>query len=244
MGQCLIKLILFNTIICLLISCSPDFRYISKDFNKEIIVNTKYVNDKSKLIKQIDIQKDGSTIVKTFTKDSILISSERYINYKEEQYIGESTYWYENGKIKKIINLKKNGILDGVLKTYYIDGKIKRNDIYKNEKLIDGNCFDSTGNKIKYFPYISEPLMDLALLSECLVYPESMRRQNIQEEVILKILFDKNGKIVKITYDDKNLDEFLNEAIRCILKMKFEPGYLDGEASEFTVFVPISFRLR
>ena len=236
-GKSLLSAFIFLT----LISCS-NYRYVTQNYNATIIIDSVQA---AKIDTDYKIEKDsnGIHIVQTYSKDSILISIERYIDYKNSIHTDESRFWYPDGNLKKTINYNKVGKKEQKLITYHNNGQIKREDLYKNGKLITGKCYDSLGNEVKYFPYETEPIVDLNQISNCFKYPENLRRQDIEERLIAKILVDKKGKIIKIKYDDLHSPEFVNEAVLCILKSNIQPAYEDGEPILCWVSIPIMFRI-
>ena len=244
LGRFIIKLLVYQILPFLLVSCNQI--YLSKQFNSEIIIDTNYVNEDKKLIKKIELDSNKITLVKTYDNNNNLISIERYSDYKRHLYFGESMYLFPNGKIELKLNYNEDGDFDGKQKSYYLNGKIKRDDLFKNGELISGQSFDSIGNPIKYIPLDVLPSIDMYLVNKSKVYPEIMRRKNIQESVILYCLIDKKGKIAKIKYDNKNSFEFVKEAIRCTLKYgKYnKPRYIDGKPSECWVYLTIEFILK
>jgi TonB family protein len=71
-----------------------------------------------------------------------------------------------------------------------------------------------------------------------------MRRNGIQENVILQVYISKNGRIIKITYDKDNSIEFIREAVKCVRKLEpIPPFYLDGKPIDSKIHIPITFRL-
>ena len=68
--------------------------------------------------------------------------------------VGEERRWFENGAPSLKAYYNNEGNLHGHFLSYWKNGKLRRDDTYKNGKLEEGNCYDSLGNKLpKYFPY-------------------------------------------------------------------------------------------
>jgi hypothetical protein len=234
--------LLIACIIMTMMSCSK-FRYVTRNLNATIVIDSVQVIEE---ISEKSIEKDskGIYIVQSYSKDSVLISIVRYkdtINYIQT---GESRYCFQDGKIKRIENYNDNGFLDGRILTYYHNGTTKRDDLYNSDSLISGKCYDSLGNEIKYFKCYVEPSIDLKQFQSCLVYPENLRRQDIEERLILQVLINKKGEIVKIKYDNNHSPAFVVEAVKCALKAKITPSYIDGEPIPIWIHIPITFRLR
>lgn len=79
-----------------------------------------------------------------------------YSNYKEKIIDGKTQIWREKGILKEEISYK-NDKYHGEYKTYWKNGKLKRNDLYENDSLISGICYDTSGNKVPYFKIESDP---------------------------------------------------------------------------------------
>jgi len=89
------------------------------------------------------------------------------------------------------------------------------------------------------FPYV-----DINKFQKLIKYPIELRKANIQGRVIVKILVDKNGKIVKkiVEYTE---NELLNEsALDAFDKYgKVEPAIQNGKPIHCWVSVPIKYKL-
>lgn len=236
------KILLFAGIFLTLISCS-NYRYVTQNYNATIIIDSVQAAEMSAENK-IEYDSSGIYIVKTFSKENILIANEKFFDNKKNKKIEDSKYYFPDGKLKFTMNYDKEGKRDGKLLSFYLNGKTKREDFYKLDSLISGKCYDSLGNEVKYFNYFESTTINLQILQSCLKYPENLRRQNIEELVILKILLDKKGKIIKIKYDELNSMEFVNVGARCILNYNLNPVKVDGEPIIYWVSIPIHFRLR
>lgn len=74
-------------------------------------------------------------------------------------------------------------------------------------------------------------------------YPKKAARKNIQGEVIISFIINKEGNIEKIQTFGKH--EILNEEARRIVSLlpKFEPGSINGIPKRVKFKFPITFRL-
>jgi periplasmic protein TonB len=174
----------------------------------------------------------------------------KYSNYKEYKYDGKYKAYYENGQVRKEADYKK-GEIDGKLLTYWKNGNPKRIDIYENNKLITGKCFDSTNLEIPYYPYEKKPRYPGGenLLAKYIVqeikYPENCKNNGIQGTVYVSFMVKKEGNIsdVKIFKGvNKELDD---EALRVASKLtRWVPGIQDGEAVNVKYILPLQFTLQ
>lgn len=75
-------------------------------------------------------------------------------------------------------------------------------------------------------------------------YPEFAKQEGIEGLVILKLIIDTDGSVIKITVI-KSLKEygFDDEAIKAVKKWKFSKCSVKGTPVKYTIFQPIAFKL-
>ncbi len=200
---------------------------------------------------------DSILIEKEYTLSGQIKSERRY--YEEDKkgsklkfkvFEGSSIYWHENGQIKAEKNYKKS-MLDGTLKTYWKNGQLKRNDLYKLNKRVEGICYDSLGNQVEYYPYEVMPKFPggeqalLLFLNNNVRYPLRAQKSGIQGRVITQFVVDTKGKIVDLEIL-RPVDLDLNaEALRVVRSMPdWIPGVQDGENVRVKYTLPVNFRLQ
>ncbi len=90
-----------------------------------------------------------------------------------------------------------------------------------------------------------EPDVDLAALQKKVEYPDVARRAGIEGKVIVRVLVDKNGRVIKTKVWQSD-SELLNEAaVKAVEEHGvFTPGIQNGEPVTCWVSIPIRFRLR
>ena len=71
-----------------------------------------------------------------------------YFSRKKERLSYRS--FYKSGKPQLKIFFKKERF-DGTLVSYWENGQLKRKDLFKNGKLIEGQCWDETGSSVPYY---------------------------------------------------------------------------------------------
>ena len=115
----------------------------------------------------------------------------RDTNYPDYEYdSGVKEFDYEVGDIK-------DGLREGNW-IGFLDGKVVFKEQYKLGDLVKGESFDKNG---KSYPY--EMINDFGLmpfykfLASNMKYPPDARRNGIQGNVLIKIAFDKEGKIIR-----------------------------------------------
>ena len=240
-----IKLLLLLAILPVISSCRHlrEFRYESKALNSTIIIDSSIVSTNYTTTEVLAYEKGMITTVKTFTKDSLLIAAEKFSGKNRDKYYGESKYWYPNGQLKKVVNCNNDGWLDGKVTTYHNNGKLKRDDIFRNGDFQSGKCYDSSGAVIEHYPYYVFGKCDIDQFMGCIIYPDIMETYGLSEVVAIMIHVNEKGNITKIEYDNGNAPDYVKIALKCVLNyLIFTPRYIDGEATPFTYYLPLVFK--
>lgn len=244
-------LYLFILLLCLS-ACGQKIgrRYESKKFDKEI-----YLNSPSRISanneRNINSKDSAGNILTTpLSHGNVLFPTETIDNEKDRIPFGELKQFYPDGKLKTIIyydNTRKSMQLT----TYYPNGILKRECDFLNGSLISSVCFDSLGNKTPHCDINFEPEIDLNKFNSCLVYPEILKKEDCQEIVIVRMLINKNKKVVAIKYDSDNSKEFITEIIKCVEKFNsgtdsfiLTPYLNDGKPMPIWISIPINFTLK
>lgn len=183
-----------------------------------------------------------------FYKNGNLKSSTQYSNTEKKIQNGNEKTWSENGVLLSEINYNSNK-LNGTLKTWWKNGVQKRNDLYINDSLISGKCFDSTGKEIPHFAFMISPEFPGGLkemytfIITNLDYPEDAKEKGIQGKVYVSFVIEKDGNVsnVKVvTSIHPLLDE---EAIRVVSTFpQWKPGLRDGEPIKTRYKLPVFFK--
>jgi len=187
------------------------------------------------------LKKSENSLLKVFTKRKII----------DHMNTGEKWEWFENGSTQ-LKAFYKDGQLQGEFCTYWPSGLQRRKDIYDNGKLIEGNCYDSTGNKIsKYFPYEKMPEFPggdqklFNFLGSNTHYPVEAAKNGIQGRVILQFYVGTDGKITDIKIVRKVNDYLDMEALRVVRSMpEWTPGEHEGQKVRVKYTLPVSFRMQ
>lgn len=87
------------------------------------------------------------------------------------------------------------------------------------------------------------PKYDQKELSRALVYPEIARRNGLEGEVLLRILVDKNGRVVDIVVERSTNPAFEAEAIRAVKRTSFTPAIQGMRPVAVWIQIPVIFRL-
>ena len=196
-------------------------------------------------------------IYKAFHDDSKPMFEIEYLKMKNEKTDKIDTLahglmreWYSNGQLKHEQNFRLNKF-DGTVKSYWLNGNLKRDDVYSNDTLITGACYDSTGVKVDYFPFAEMPAFKggdkklFSFLANNVRYPVEAQKLGIEGRVLVQFVVGKDGKVTdaKIV---KNANYYLDiEALRVVNAMpNWIPGKLEGKSVWVKHTLPVNFRLR
>jgi len=218
---------------------------ITKDISSAIdySIKEKSVLDKDSLFKETVYfisgqKKSENSYIKEYKKG-------KYIPRKS---IGEKWEWFENGEIK-LKAFYKDGQLYGEFSTFWPNGVQRRKDTFENGKLIEGNCYDSIGNKLPdYFPYETLPKFPggedklLNFIGNKLKNPVNSQENNIRVRVVAQFYIEANGKIEDIKILTNANYYYDMEVLRVISALPdWIPGTLEGQKVRCKLILPISF---
>ncbi len=191
--------------------------------------------------------------------------------YENNQRNGPYEEWYESGQ-QKISQVYSNDVLDGPFSSwrengtyklqahytqgekngyfisYYENGQKLRNDLYENDRLVEGQCYTPEGEPTDYFPYIKMPQFPEGrtamrdFIRNELHYPSETRRRFRPVEVIVGFTVDEEGSIQDPSILEGDASAFNDEALRITREMpRWIPGEVDGVPSPIQVTLPIEF---
>ena len=188
-------------------------------------------------------ENEEGTLRTSYYIDNSLYSKDQFSNYKKRIINGTSESWYQNGA-KKTLALYSKGKQEGVQTRYYENGQIKRTENFKNNKFVDGKCFDKNGTEIDFFPYYTKPEFPGGINAFYKYIAQNFKSPNSAKGQI-KITFtvEKDG-----TLTDFKIVEGLNydmnvEALRVLFHSpKWLPGKIDGEIASVKFGLPLTVK--
>jgi len=128
---------------------------------------------------------------------------------------------------------------------YYPNGRIKKQDIYK-DKTVEGTTYDTSGKEIaRNVQQQPEPPFDMgSYLSKYLRYPQKARDRNIEGKVLLKFIVNEDGRISDVSVVQAPDPDLAAEAERCIKGMPpWKPGTQNNIPVKVNFTQPITFKL-
>ncbi len=200
-----------------------------------------------RVVKQ-DPDNSKQVVKQTFFKNGKFKSEVIYSNYYGKKKIVEkNTVWYENCQIHVVSNYKK-GKKDGYFISYWENGQMKRKDLYKKGKLIEGKCFNISGEEVAYYDFEIQPEFPGGKNALILYLKESINYANISssskdQTVRVQFSIDTDGSIfdVKVVKSHDAITDY--EAKRVIQNMpKWKPAIQDGKKVKVKRTVPITFK--
>lgn len=179
-----------------------------------------------------------------YYENDLLENEGNFLNGKED---GNWSHCDKQGKISKEINYK-DGKFNGELICYWNNGLLKRKDIYKDNELVKGEVWDSTGIKEDYYNYLTKPEFCggnevlLLFLKNKVKYPPKALRKGIMGKVVVGFIIEKDGQVSNI-HILQGVHELLDaEAVRVVSIMpNWNPGNIEGKPIRVSYQIPINF---
>jgi len=171
------------------------------------------------------------------------------IESKKGKIINNSvTYYPGTEKIKSIMPYS-NGLEEGEFKIYYIDGRLKRSETYKEGKYVEGSgkLFNDEGIEVPFKPVWTNLTfhgdMTKYMLSH-MHYPIKSMEDNIEGTVYVKAIVDVKGRVKETEITTGINDECNAEALKIVNSLQFDPAVYDDENLEVTrrIYVPFNIK--
>ena len=184
-------------------------------------------------------------------KSECHLAAEQNEKLKNKKDVWEGTFrmWYESGQLKRDIDYHKNKI-DGHLTTYWENGKVKRHELFQEDKSVEGKCYDENGQETTYYPFHKMPEFPggekvlMLLISRNLKYPVDAQEAGIQGKVIVHFVIDEAGKVTNISIIQSLFPSMDNEAQRVVYNLpQWTPGETEGEKTPTGYTLPIGFHM-
>jgi TonB family protein len=188
---------------------------------------------------------------KIYTINNIPYSFGTYLDSRFLVPHGNVVKFYANGTPKDTATYI-SGALNGMVKSYYESGKIKRFERYYKDSLVGGLYYKPDGSDTIYPSYMSLPkykdgFSELnRFIQRNLNYPRDAARKGIQGIVYVGFIVNKEGTVssVKVIRSpDPSLDIEAQRIIN-LTSRNWLPGYAEGEPTDMGVTVPVYFLLQ
>ncbi|MDO9510116.1 MAG: TonB family protein [Bacteroidales bacterium] len=164
-------------------------------------------------------------MVKTYSADWKLVYETSYSDYEKLIADGISKTWYPDGQLKREINYKK-GLLHGCFESWYPDGTLKRKDKYSNGEVMNGQCFGRDGSDTTWYKYEIWPEYPGGerafhkFLESNIKYPDKARNKHKSGTVYLQFCVETDGTISDIVILKGICESLDKEALRLASKIE------------------------
>lgn len=188
--------------------------------------------------------------------------------YKSNIQDGHWEYYYDTANKPLWYECTySEGYEEGLLKSYYPNGKIKREELHhcftdtveygpkkarksyvrRKDSILSGKCYDEQGTAIAFTPFLkmAKTPFDLnAFLAKTIKYPDSARENDIEGRVVLRFVIDEEGKMHDLTIMRGVSEDINREAIKAARALPpWEPAICDDKPESIVFTLPINFRL-
>ncbi|PJJ60533.1 energy transducer TonB [Hymenobacter chitinivorans] len=208
----------------------------------------------------------GSRIERTF-RDSLSGSARHYNAAGKLERItpyavmdvlklGPETTYYDTGQLHTkddYVGSKRNG----EFVVYYPDSKVRRREIYVDDKRQSGECYAPDGSMVPFYEYRTMPLFKGASMSEkagmnkvlaavaaTLQYPASALRNQTQGQVFVTLTVGPAGEVTGVSLAKSVSPDLDAAAIAAVKRLPaFTPGHVDGVNTGFAFILPINFAI-
>lgn len=167
----------------------------------------------------------------------------KYYSKKKERLTYKG--YYKSGKIRMNISYTK-GKNDGHLFTYWENGILKRKDLYKMGKFIEGQCWNEKGMPVAYYDLTSNPKFPGGQIALNKYIKSKLDKNKIPKSSLgskIKISFyiDEDGSVsnVKLLNGADPLTNY--EVVKMVIEMpEWVPAAQDGNPVRVKRTLPIS----
>lgn len=156
---------------------------------------------------------------------------------------GKSSFWYNTGELKNIINYKRNK-LNGERISYWKNGEIKRKDFFKKGKLKNGKCFDENGNEVEYYDFEIQPEFPggKKAFNDFIKKYLISNNSNTKGKLILQFTIETNGKTSNVKILTDTNPSLQNEVKNMLDSMPiWKPAKQDGILVKVKRTIPVNF---
>lgn len=236
-----------------------DLMKTSEDSFMYLVVRTNYDGGYQEKIytKSGSLYKEGNYLLKdefplesglfvTYDSTGTIEAENNYLNGKRS---GDQREYYPSGSLYYSEQLADN-IEHGKRMVFYKDGKLKREEVFEDGKLLNSNCYTQDGRDTVYYKFMTHPVFPggdearIRFLIKKTRYPLKAIRKKLQGIVYLSFTVTKTGAVDRPRILRGVHPLLDNEAIRVINAMpKWEPGSLDGKPVNVRFNMPMKFTI-
>ncbi len=185
-----------------------------------------------------------------YLNDGAMLDETNYFPYNPKRIFHGVYRKYNDGNLVEE-RMYANNEQNGQHQTYWENGKLKRNDLYKNGKFISGKCYGIDGadtawfafEKSARFPGGNDSLR--RYIAKYISYPSLVKLERIEGTVKIKFTITKDGSLEDIQVINSVHDLLDAAALRLVRQMpKWEPASQDGRFVKMYFILPVVFQLK
>lgn len=202
---------------------------------------------------------DGTPSLKTYFKNNMLdgvflkwhpnghLSDSGMI--KQNLKTGVWKSWYNTGQTESE-GFYNDGIRDSAWHWYHENGKPSTTELYRQNKLQDLTCFDTTGSttgsncRIDGTPCPENALSFDQFIRDNLLYPDKAAKRGIEGDVSFEFIITKEGKLTRINFTNESNALFQEEIIRLLKSVpKWDPAVSHNRNIDYLYSYTVPFYL-
>ncbi len=148
---------------------------------------------------------------------------------------GEWIHYHQNSDIVKLKSNYCIGKKEGLQLEYHLNGKLKRKELFKNNKLLNGELYDENGKRLKYFPAFVYPKYREYVSNYLQKYEPCVAEVLKSNDFQFSVVISKNGDVLDASVQLVD-DPICAEKIKAtLLKMKkWKPALWENQPIKFT----------
>jgi TonB family protein len=160
---------------------------------------------------------------------------------------GEWKFYYPGTNKLRLVKHFKNGIYDGEMIGWWLNGKVRRRDIYNSSARTSWNCYTEDGRDTMYYSLKTDAVFlqdPQHFLTNQIVYPEVALEQHLSGKVVVSMHVEMDTHISNVRIVSSTNEVFNEEALRVAYTLPVvSPQLEDGVPFFSDVTMPIKFEL-
>ncbi|MBK0402458.1 TonB family protein [Adhaeribacter sp. BT258] len=159
--------------------------------------------------------------------------------------------WYEATGKRRLEANYKAGKLNGAFRTYFSNGRLRREELYKKGKLVDGKCYTRTGKDTAFYAFETPPVFPggnrefysyLKTNLKKLAKKDALLMKRTYGRTIITFAVEKDGTVTNAKIAKSVNKKLEKEMLKMIYKMpRWQPGKQEGIPVKVLFTLPIRF---
>lgn len=239
------KLVLFLFLTCSLSAQSQDTIYLG-EFGSGIVKNKSQAT-KYRIVTPDPSEKDVYEERTFYMNDTLSMYRSVYKYYKKKKQVRIQKSYYKSGKIHLLIPYHQ-GKNHGDFISYWESGKLKRKDLFKNGKFVEGTCWDEEGVEVPFYRFEINPVFPggLEAMHQYVIDNFDVSQVPVgstYSSVQVSFYIDTDGSVIDAKMK-KTADPMTNyQAIKLVMDMpKWSPAMQDGNPVKVKRTLPIALK--